>query len=196
MQILEQIGMNKGWIYEVIISTYSENGPHSAPIGVWTDDYATLRMEIFKSTRTVTNILNTREFVVNLISDLAIFYESLFDKAKIEYHKSTEVNAPVIKEAPSAMEFRLSHIDEKEQTFRLESIPVHVQGQDAISLINRAAALTLESLVLATKRPHLPKLRTDEILRENYRVVKKVAPGSRHERIMGMLFDHMQISCE
>ncbi len=83
MQILEQIGMIKGWIYEVIVSTYYENSPHAAPIGVWTDDFATLHMEIYKNAKTLGNILKSREFAVNLVSDLTIFYKSLFDKAKI-----------------------------------------------------------------------------------------------------------------
>ena len=57
METLKKIGMNKGWIYEVIISTYHNNDPHSAPIGVWTDDFATLGMEIYKNTKTVKNIM-------------------------------------------------------------------------------------------------------------------------------------------
>ena len=73
METLKKIGMNRGWIYEVIISTYHDSNPHSAPIGVWTDDFATLRMEIYKNTRTIKNIMTFREFAVNLVSDFSNF---------------------------------------------------------------------------------------------------------------------------
>ena len=51
MKPLQTIGMKKGWIYEVIVSTYRGNKPHSAPIGVWTDDFVTLKMEIYSDER-------------------------------------------------------------------------------------------------------------------------------------------------
>ncbi len=196
MRILEQIGMIKGWTYEAIVSTYYENSPHAAPIGVWTDDFDTLHMEIYKNAKTLGNILKSREFAVNLVSDLTIFYESLFDKAKIAWEKSTKVNAPIIKDTPLVMEFRLKRIKEKENTFHLESTPVHFQSKGTVNLINRARALTLECLVIATKSQHLGELKIKETLKENYRVIKKVAPGSQYERILEMLFERMQISDE
>jgi len=194
METLKKTGMNKGWIYEVIISTYHDNDPHSAPIGVWTDDFATLRMEIYKNTRTVKNIMTFREFVVNLMSDVLVFYEALFDKAKIAYEKSTKVNAPVIKGSPAVIEFKLKGVKEKEKTFHLTATPVHVQINGSITLINRAEALTIESLILATKLPHLTERKIEETLQENYRVIRKVAPGSQYEKILRMLFERLQIT--
>jgi hypothetical protein len=196
METLERIGMNQGWIYEVIISTYCENSPHSAPIGIWTDNFATLHMEIYKNTKTISNILKSMEFAVNLVSDVTIFYESLFDKAKIAYGKSIKVNAPVIKDSPLVIECKVKVTEEKSNSFHLESIPVHVKDTGNIDLINRAKAITLESLILATKAPHISEMKLQESLRENYRVVKKVAPGSQYERILEMLFDRVLISHE
>jgi hypothetical protein len=194
METLKKIGMNRGWIYEVIISTYHDNHPHSAPIGVWTDDFATLRMEIYKNTRTIKNIMTFREFAVNLMSDVMVFYEALFDKAKIAYEKSTKVNAPFIKGSPAVIELKLKAVEEKEKTFHLTATPVHVQINSSMNLINRADALTLESLILATKLPHLPERKIKEALQENYRVIRKVAPGSQYEKIIRMLFERLQIT--
>jgi len=194
MEILKKIGMNKGWIYEIIISTYHNNDPHSAPIGVWTDDFTTLRMEIYKNTRTIKNIMTFREFVVNLMSDVVVLYEALFDKAKIVYQKATQVNAPIIKDSPAVIEFKLTGVKEKENTFHLTATPVHVQINGSITLINRAEALTIESLILATKLPYLTEGKIEETLQENYRVIRKVAPGSQYEKILRMLFERLQIT--
>ena len=194
METLKQIGMNRGWIYEVIISTYQDKNPHSAPIGVWTDDFATLRMEIYKNTRTIINIMTFREFAVNLMSDVMVFYEALFDKTKIAYEKSSNINAPFIKGSPAVIEFKLKEVKEKEKTFQLTATPIHVQINGSINLINRAEALTLESLILATKLPYLPQRQIKETLQENYRVIMKVAPGSQYEKILRMLFECLQIT--
>jgi len=193
METLKQIGMNRGWIYEVIISTYRDKSPHSAPIGVWTNDFVTLHMEIYKNTRTIINIMTLREFTVNLMSDIMIFYEALFDKAKITYEKSRNVNAPFIKGSPAVIEFKLKEVKDKEKTFHLTATPIHAQISGSISLINRAEALTLESLILATKLPYLPQRQIKETLQENYRVIMKVAPGSQYEKILRMLFEYLQI---
>jgi hypothetical protein len=193
METLKQIGMNRGWIYEVIISTYQDKIPHSAPIGVWTKDFTTLHMEIYKNTRTIINIMTFREFTVNLISDIMVFYEALFDKAKIAYEKSRNVNAPFIKGSPAVIEFKLKEVEEKEKTFHLTAIPIHVQINGSINLINRAEALTLESLILATKLPYLPQRQIKETLQENYRVIMKVAPGSQYEKILRILLEYLQI---
>ena len=128
MLVLEQIGMNRDWIYDVVVTTYHENDPHCAPIGAWTCDFTTLHMDIYKNTKTIANILRWNEFSVNLVSDLTVFYESLFDKTKIVYEKSSNINAPFIKTAPFVIDFKLKNIEEKEQTFHLESVPVHTEA--------------------------------------------------------------------
>ena len=142
MEPLKKIGMKKDWIYEVIVSTYHDNNhPHSAPLGVWTDNFDTLAMEIYKNSKTLKNIMRVREFAVNLVSDVMIFYESLFDKARVAYEHSTRINAPVIKNVPSVIEFRLKDIKEQENSFHIESTPTHIQINDTIKLINRAQPL-------------------------------------------------------
>lgn len=194
METLKKIGMQRGWIYEVIISTYHDNDPHAAPIGVWTDDFVTLRMEIYKNTRTIKNILTCREFSVNLGSDVMVFYEALFEKARIAYEKASQVKAPFIKGSPAVIESQLKEVQEQEKTFSLTATPVHVQINGKINLINRAEALALESLIIATKLPHLPAGDLKESLKENYRIIKKVAPGSQYEKILAMLFERLQIT--
>ena len=194
MQVLKKIGMEKGWIYEVIVSTYQDNNPHSAPVGVWTDNFDSLTMEIYKNSKMLENIMREREFAVNLASDEAIFYESLFDKAMVDYENATRINAPIIKNVPAVIELTMNEMTEKENRWRIESTPTHIQINDTIKLINRAQPLVVESLILATKLPHLPRLKIEDALKENYRVIRKVAPGSRYEEIVSKLIKRFGIS--
>jgi hypothetical protein len=194
MGLLEKIGMEKDWIYEVIVTTYGDHHrPNSAPMGVWTNDFHTLILEIHKDSKTLKNIMRLGQFAVNLVSDVTIFYESLFDKAKIAYENSTRINAPVIKNVPSVIELRLKDMKEKENSFRIESAPSHIQINDTIKLINRAQSLILESLILATRLSHLPAPKAEETLKENYRIIRKVAPGSQYEELMGKLVDRLRV---
>jgi len=186
---LQTIGMKKGWIYEVIVSTYLGDKPHSAPIGVWTDDFVSLDMEIFSDSRTLKNIMEIKDFTVNLVADVTIFYDSLFDEANIEYRGSLNINAPVLKNASAIIESRLENVENRGNRFHLESMPVNVEVNGPVKLINRAEAIVVESLILATRLAHLPGPKARESLKENYRVVGKVAPGSHYEVILGKLVE-------
>jgi hypothetical protein len=66
----------------------------------------------------------------------------------------------------------------------IEAEVVYIHIRNRKELINRAKSLVLESLILATRIPHLPERKPVELLRENCRVVKKVAPGSKYEYVM------------
>jgi hypothetical protein len=184
---LQKIGMQKGWIYEVIVSTYGGDKPHSAPFGVWTDDFVTLNMEIFSDSSTLKNIIELKEFAVNLVDDMTIFYNSLFDEANVEYRDSLNINAPVVRNASAIIEAKLKKVENKGNRFHLESMPVNLEVNQPVKLINRAEAIVIESLILATRLPYLPGSKVQEVLRENYRIVRKVAPGSQCERIVGKL---------
>lgn len=191
MKPLETIGMQKGWIYEVIVSTYRGRKPHSAPIGIWTDDFTTLTMEIFPGSRTLESIMELREFAVNLSPDITVFYDSLFDAEKMEYREAVNVNAPVIRNCEAFLEARLENVEEKENKFRLESVPVNIEVNGPVKLINRAEAIAIESLILATRLPYLPASNARAALMENYRIAGKAAPGSRYEKIVEKLLESL-----
>ena len=187
METLQTIGMKKGWIYETIVSTYGGDTPNSAPIGVWTDDFAILRMAIFSGSNTLKNILESKEFSVNLVPDATLFHTSLFEKEMVAYESSPRIHAPVLRDASAVIEARLEKVETRGSRFFLESTPLHIAVREPVKWINRAEALMLESLILATRVAHHPGPKVRETLRENHRVVKKVAPGSEYERIMEKL---------
>jgi len=186
---LQTIGMQKGWIYEAIVSTYRDGEPHSAPMGVWTDDFVALNMEIYSGSATLASIIKLKDFAVNLVADVTVFYDSLFDKANVEYRDSSNINSPVLLNASAIIEARLNRVENKGNRVRLEGMPVNIEVNEPVKLINRAEAIVIESLILATRLPYLAGSKVQEALRENYRIVRKVAPGSRYERIVGRLIE-------
>ena len=77
----------------------------------------------------------------------------------------------------------------KPNRFHLKSVPVNVEVSGPVKLINRAEAIVMESLILATRLSYLPGQTARESLKENHRVVGKVAPGSQYEKILGKLVE-------
>jgi len=150
-------------------------------------------LEIYKNSRTLKNIMAMGELAVNLVSDVTLFYESLFDEAKMAYENSTSICAPAIKNVPSVIELKLKDMQEKEISFLIEAAPSHIQINDTIKLINRAQPLILESLILATRLSYLPVPTVEQTLKENFRIIKKVAPGSPYEEIIAKLVDRLRV---
>ena len=184
MKRLKEIGMKKNWIYEVIVSTFYAKTPHAAPMGIWSEDFDTLNMAIYKDSKTLENIIKEKEFTVNFVDDITIFYESLFNKGKIAFKQLKQLNSPVIKGASAIIVCGVKHIEEKENRFHISAEIVDILIWDEIKLVNRAEGLVLESLILATRLPHFPGQRVEDTLKENFRVIAKVAPDSNYQHIM------------
>jgi hypothetical protein len=193
MKRLEEIGMKKNWIYEVIISTFHVRVPHAAPMGIWSEDFDTLNMAIYKDSKTLENIIKTKVFTANFVDDITIFYESLFDKESITYKHSKQINTPVIKDSSAIIECKVKHIAKKENRFHIRAKIVDIRIWDEIKLINRAEGLDLESLILATRLPHLPDRRIEETLKENFRIISKVSPDSKSQYIMEKVMNLLKL---
>ena len=83
---LSLIGMEKGRQYETVITTRNEDGSnHAAPIGVLCSGPDTIINRIFKGSRTLENILNRKEFYVNICHSPELFTCSLIDELGDEY---------------------------------------------------------------------------------------------------------------
>ncbi len=184
MSTLKQLGMKKNWIYEIVISSFDNNVPHAAPFGVKTTDFKLVSIEMYKGANTLRNVLKSKEFVINTVSDPTVFYQALYERGKINFGSAKMIKAPVLTDSPVSIEVRLTNALNSEQTFVIEAEVVDIHIRNRSELINRAKSLVLESLILATRIPHLPQRKPEELLRENYRVIKKVAPGSKYEHVM------------
>lgn len=184
MNCLQQLGMKRNWIYEFVISSYNNNIPHAAPFGVKSSNFKCVTIEMYKGSNTLRNVLANKEFVLNSLDDPFFFYQALYARENINFNCAKMIKAPVIADSSSSIEVRLINAINKKQRFIIEAEVVHIHIRNISKLTNRAKSLVLESLILSTRLSLFPKLKLNKLIKENYRVIKKVAPGSRYETIM------------
>ena len=184
MSTLKQLGIRKNWLYEVVITSIDNNVPHAAPFGVKTTDFKLVSIEMYKGSNTLRNVLKNKEFVINTVSDPTVFYDALYAREKFNFGFAKMIIAPVLTDSPASIEVRLKNTINREQSYMIEAEVVYIHIRNPSELINRAKSLVLESLILATRIPYLGERKPVELLKENYRVIKKVAPGSKYEHIM------------
>jgi hypothetical protein len=184
---LQQLGFEKQWVYEIVLSSYGNYIPHAAPFGVKSFDSNSLSLDMYKGSNTLENILVKGEFVINMVDDPTFFYDALYVGKKINFGPGKKVAAPVILDSPSSLEMKVISTTDKKARVFIEAEVVYVHNPGKGKLINRAKSLFLESLIQSTRLSVFPKLELDKSMKENYRVIKKVAPGSKYETMMASL---------
>ncbi len=184
MGALESLKMKKNWLYEIVVSSYSGKSPHAAPFGVRTKDYQNVVIEMYKGSKSLSNVLATGEFCINLIDDPVVFYNTLYNRQNINFNNAHIINAPTLADSPAYIEVRLTKADELEKTYLIEAKVVQTDVLRESELINRAKNLFLESIILSTRKAFFPSDQLEKLLKENLRVIKKVAPGSDYEKGM------------
>lgn len=184
MSTLKRLGIRKNWLYEIVITSVDNHVPHAAPFGIRTADFKIVSIEMYKGSNTLRNILKNKEFVINTVSDPTVFYHALYAGEKINFGSAKMIKAPVLLDSPASIEVRLKNAVSSGKRYMIEAEVVYLHIRNQSELINRAKSLVLESLILATRISHSPKRTPEELLKENYRVIKKVAPGSKYEHVM------------
>lgn len=184
MDQLRQLGLHKGWIYEVVISTYSPDGPHATPIGVWTHDLATLQMDLYGGSRTLANILTRREFVADMPVDAQVMYTALHAPHALRFGRAREVDAPCLLGSSATLELTLIDTSRRTDRVRVTGRVTRVAAHGRPRLINRAEGLLVESLILVSRLERLDRAATFAALEENRCVVHRVAPGSEYAQAM------------
>lgn len=205
MTQLSDLGFVKGEISETIVSTYNAKGePNAAPMGTTMVGENQLAVNIFNSTKTFQNLQTSRCCVVNVTSNIDIFYRTAFKEANQGGHlplewfqKAQAVNAPKLRMSDAAVEGSVCHIGpidsdrsqtvlDAEHTVAKESLP---------KVYSRAFGATLEAIVHATRvkvfinnkneQEKVPKLLT--LISNSSDVVLRTAPNSRYAEIMADL---------
>ena len=187
MSALEQLGMKKNWIYETVISSIANDTPHAAPFGVKTKDYELIEVEMYKGSNSLKNILANNEFAVNMVVDPVIFYYALFAKEKLRYSLPKKIDSPILYGSPASIEAGVVDTNTAKKKVLITAKVIHIHLHNKFEWINRAKNLLLESLIISTRIPYFPEGAAEALLKENFRVVKKVAPHSEYEYILQAL---------
>jgi hypothetical protein len=202
---LTDLGFLKGIIAECIVSTYNIDGkPDAAPMGVIMEDEQHLIVNLFNSSTTCSNIKANRCAIVNLISNIEVFYKTAFKEANIDgklpqewFEKAKVVNAPKLRSADATVDVSVSDITpiDTEKTRAVCTVEL-VQATLKFPQVHcRAMDATLEAIIHATrvkaflndegKQRKVSKLLG---LIDNCRdVVNRVAPNSSYSTVMADL---------
>ncbi len=181
MQDLRSIGMERGSLYETILTTKNRDRiPNAAPIGVICKSETEVVLHLFEGTHTLENIKSSGRFVVNILKDPTIFVQSTLGDLSSEYFNEHEDDFYIENSSAffTVKVKRMKTIEKKDDlgvsklnivNASLEEIIIKNRG---IEPLNRAIYAILESLVYLSRMDM-----ADEKTREEYR--KRISEMSR-----------------
>jgi hypothetical protein len=201
MAKLTDLGFKKGVCCETIVSTYNPDGTsNAAPMGLKLLGEQHLSMSIFNTSLTCRNLKEKKCAIVNLTSDIEVFYKSTFKEANHNgkvpadwFVKADVVEAPKLRSADAVVEVSVTHLehDGKERTrfsCKVERITTDAQFPQVYC---RAMPLTLEAITHATRVKafiNLPEKQKEaseliETIQNHAYVVGRVAPNSEYTAV-------------
>jgi hypothetical protein len=205
MAKLNDLGFVKGPIFETIVSTYNPNGTaNAAPMGATMQDPQTLSLNIFNSSQTSHNLKTSKSAVINLTSNIEVFYKTAFKESNPNgqlpqewFEKAEIVNAPQLRFADATVNVSLGSMEPvgAEKT----KFSCNIQQINAVKrcpqVYCRAMSATVEAIVHATR---VKAFADDEKEQKNVNkllekiadcnnVVNRVAPNSTYSATMADL---------
>ena len=202
---LTDLGFLKGVIAECIVSTYGKDGkPNAAPMGVTMIDDEHLTIDFFNSSTTLSNVKANRCAVVNLTSDIEVYYRTAFKEANPDgvlrqewFEKAAVVKAPKLCLANAVIDVSIYNLEavgvEKARAFfKVQSLQVQKAYPQVYC---RAFSAALEAIIHATRvkallRDEEKHKQVSKLLEQidNCRdVVNRVAPNSVYSLVMADL---------
>jgi len=202
---LTDLGFLKGVIAECIVSTYNVDGsPNAAPMGVIMEDKQHLIVNLFNPSTTYINIKANRCAVVNLTSNIEVFYKTAFKEANPDgkmpqewFEQAKAINAPKLRSADATIDVSVTGMTpiDAEKTRVLCNVEL-VQAKRKFPQVHcRAMDATLEAIIHATHVKALvnedkEQKRVRELLKKISHcdeVVDRVAPNSAYSLVMADL---------
>lgn len=161
MMNLTDLGFTGGVIFETIVTTSNPNGtPNAAPMGVIMQDQSTLILNIFNQSKTLQNLKTQKKAVINITSNIELFYKSTFKEANPDgklpldwFEKSTTVKAPKLRLADAWVEASVVSVEAngREKTHVHLKVEAITAQQKFPQIYNRAFAAVLEAIINATR---------------------------------------------
>jgi hypothetical protein len=202
---LTDLGFSKGIIAEIIVSTYNSSGkPNAAPMGAIMEDEQHLVINLFNSSLTCSNIKANRCAVVNLTSNIEVFYKTAFKEANPSgkppeewFEPAKTVNAPRLRLADASIDVSVSDMMPigTEKTKAVCNVKLVQATQNYPQVYCRAMSATVEAIIHATRvkafindvkeQKRVSKLL--EMIENCSCVVNRVAPNSVYSMVMADL---------
>ena len=182
-------------IVETIVTTASPDGRvNFAPMGVeWGEDELVLKP--FLETVTFTNLMATRQAVVNLTDDVMCFALGAIASPQFPASPALVVKGVVLDAACSWREVEVIDADGTPPRARLVCRVVHRGHRREFIGFNRARNAVLEAAILATRTRILPMERILAQLEALQLPVDKTA-GPREREAMDLLSDYIRREAE
>ena len=186
---LSEIGIEKGLQYECITTTLSKNGIRNAEAFAFVylgDDR--VHCQIFEGSKTLKNILDTKEYAVNITQDPLIFTYATLDCLGDEYY-AEEDGMAIIKDAPSYIIIDVEDVEIR----TAENFPIKgdnniyliygkirkvVINDESIKAYNRGMSGLIEGLVNLSRYKIVDEAKRQEYMSrliENQRIIEKVS---------------------
>ena len=192
---LGSIGMEKGLLYETIVTSVNEDGTsNAAPIGVICKNKKEIVLYLHHGSRTVRNIKRNNSFIVNILKDPMVFVESTIDDLSNSYFENYK-NEFYIKDTEAFLMARVTSLKDVEMEDKLgislttilkAEVTDIVKKKECVEPLNRAIYGILEGLVYLT-RMEMVSGDMEKLYRhrmgEISRIVNKVG-GEEHKRAM------------
>ncbi|MBP2045674.1 DUF447 domain-containing protein [Methanobacterium aggregans] len=197
---LESVGMERGLLYETVVTTRNEDGtPNAAPMGVICKNENEVVLYLHQGSQTVMNVKREEKFLVNITKDPMVFVESTLGNPSQESFEHFD-NGYYIKgtDAFLVVEVLRMRDVEREDQFGVSTTTVInakvqeiVKKKDHVEPLNRAIYGVIEALVYLTRMEmvsgDMEKLYRHR-MREISRIVNKVG-GLEHKRAMKRISD-------
>jgi hypothetical protein len=205
MAKLTDLGFSKGLIFETIVSTYNKDGsPNAAPMGSTMQNAKTITLKIFNSSQTSYNLKTTKCAVINLTSDIKVFYKTAFKEANCNeqlppewFEKEEMLNAPKLRCANATIDVKVT--ETVPSGVEKTSFLLKIQQINATKMYRqvycRAMSATIEAIIHATR---VKLFITDQKQKEQVSqlletikncndVVNRTAPNSQYAWVMADL---------
>jgi len=203
MTKLSDLGFSKDAISETIVTTYSAEGkPNAAPMGATIQNPSHLFIKFYNTSQTFKNVQATKCAVVNVTSNIDLFYRTAFKEANPNgklptewFNKAQTVNAPKLQTAEATIETTVSALKpiDTERTQTTLEVKQITAAESLPKAPNRAFAATLEAIIHTTRikaflkgdekqKNHVKKLL--ETLETCSETVHRTAPNSHYAEII------------
>ncbi len=174
---LAELGFQKNWVYETLVSTRDGDGqPHASAVGVWSEDLSTLSARLYHGSQTLENLRREGRAAVNLPGGVAEIARVVFGEEHV-FETGPQDN-PFLPASKGILFISVKDAIQEEGFDELCFFIEDVDIRESPTLINRAAALLLEALIVKSRATVLGRGETKRLLGDYARAIRKTAPGS------------------